>query len=310
LYVGDTGGQVWRIDLGDQIGAAGDAGSSGYVFADVGCGSTSATERIHNTSGICPAGTTRQDLRKFFYPPDVAMVKDVTFSNTPNYDLVAIGSGDREDPLDLLTTLNYTPVQEGVHNRMYAFRDYNYKTGKPEGTFPPSVITEKDMYDATDNLLGTLTGSALDDEINNNVKDKKGWYIDLMEKPDAVTLVNGLTTQWVGEKVLAKPVIFDGTLFFTTFIPANDSTAINTCKANEGEGRYYEVNYLNATPVANLRGGNDLDRYGIAGGGIPSEVIIVIREDGVSGLVGTSGGAKQVDPGGGTNRYKTFWWDE
>ena len=70
------------------------------------------------------------------------------------------------------------------------------------------------------------------------------------------------------------------------------------------------VNYLNAPPVADLRDSSGLDRYGIAGGGIPSEVIVVIREDGVSGLVGTSGGAKQVDPGGGTNRYKTFWWDE
>lgn len=311
LYVGDTGGQVWRIDLGYQIGAAGDAGSSGYVFADIGCGSTSGAQRIHDDNGDCPVTTTRQDLRKFFYPPDVAMVKDATYSASENYDLVAIGSGDREDPLDLLTTS--PSVKEAVHNRIYAFRDYDYKTGKPVATvdrpFPPDVITEKDMYDATDNKLGTLSGAALQTEINNNVKNKKGWYFDLMEASEE-TLVNGLTTKWVGEKVLAKPVIYNSTLFFTTFIPANDTTATHTCKANEGEGRYYEVNYLNAAPIGNLSGDSTPDRYGFAGGGIPSEVIIVIREGGVTGLVGTSGGAKQVDAGSGTNRYKTFWWDE
>ena len=43
LYVGDTRGQVFRIDLGSQINPSGstttakNGGSSGYVFADVGC---------------------------------------------------------------------------------------------------------------------------------------------------------------------------------------------------------------------------------------------------------------------------------
>lgn len=298
LYVGDTGGQLWRIDLGDQVGGTGTGGSSGYKFADIGC--TGGT-RADNC-----ALTTNQNRRKFFYPPDVAQVKDTAFSNDANYDLVTIGSGDREDPLDLLTT-NLSPVQEAVHNRIYAFRDYNYKTGAPATT--PSALTEANMYDATDNKLGTLTGTALQIEIDDNVKTSKGWYIDLKEA-SAIALTNGLTTTWVGEKVLAKTVIFDGVLFFTTFIPANDATAQTTCQANEGLGRYYELNYLTGTAAFDLDNDGTLDRFGVAGGGIPSEVIIVIRDGGVTGLVGTSGGAKQVAPGGGDTRYKTFWKDE
>lgn len=302
LYVGDTGGQLWRIDLGDQIGASSNDGSSGYIFADVGCnGSTRAAS--------CST-TSNQDRRKFFYAPDVAMVKDSNYSATANYDLVTIGSGDREDPLDLLTS-NLSPAQEAVHNRIYAFRDYNYRTGAPAST--PSALTDNttggDLYDATANNLGTMTGSTLQAEIDNYVKNSKGWYIDLKEASN-VTLTNGLTTRWVGEKVLAKTIVYNGTLFATTFIPANDSTAQNTCQANEGEGRYYELNYLNGSPLYDLDGDGTLDRHAIAGGGIPSEVIIVIRDGGVTGLVGTSGGAKQVTPGGSTNRYKTFWWDE
>lgn len=306
LYVGDTSGQLWRIDLGDQIGATAD-GSSGYVFADIGC-----TGGTRTTTTPCSA-TTNQNRRKFFYPPDVAQVKDTAFSSTINYDLVAIGSGDREDPLDLHTSTLIPLVdqmeKEAVHNRIYAFRDYNYKTGKPEGTFPPAALTDADLYDSTPNKLGTLTGATLQTEIDTNVKTSKGWYFDLKEKI-AITLTNGLTTTWVGEKVLAKTVIFDGVLFFTTFIPANDSTALTTCQANEGLGRYYQVNYLTGTAAYDLNGDGTLDRYGIAGGGIPSEVIIVIRDGGVTGLVGTSGGAKQVAPGGGDTRYKTYWYDE
>ena len=110
--------------------------------------------------------------------------------------------------------------------------------------------------------------------------------------------------------MLAKTLIYNGVLFFTTFIPANDSTALTTCQANEGLGRFYEVKYLTGEAAYDLDNNGSIDRFGIAGGGIPSEVIIVIRDGGVTGLVGTSGGAKQVVPGGGANRYKTFWVDE
>ena len=298
LYVGDTGGQLWRIDLGDQVGATGTGGSSGYKFADVGC-----TGDIRANS--C-AATAKQNLRKFFFAPDVAQVKDTVYSVSEDYDLVTIGSGDREDPLDLLTT-TLTPVAEAVHNRIYAFRDYDYKSGAPTTT--PSALTDASLYDATANNLGTLTGALLQTEIDINVKTKQGWYFDLKEA-NSVTLTNGLTTTWVGEKVLAKTLIFNGVLFFTTFIPANDSTAANTCQANEGEGRYYEVNLLTGAPMYDLTGDTTLDRFGIAGGGIPSEVIIVIRDGGVTGLVGTSGGAKQVNPGSPDSRKKTYWYDE
>src|SRR5690606_11719293 len=142
---------------------------------------------------------------------------------------------------------------------------------KPAST--PSPITEALLYDASDNLLGTLAGAALQAEIDNNVKDKKGWYIDLKE-PQSVTLTNGLTTRWVGEKGLAKTVIFAGVLYVSTFVPANDATAMTTCQANEGEGRVYALNYLTGTPVFDHDGDGDLDRYHSVGGGIPSEVIV------------------------------------
>ncbi|MEX2164109.1 MAG: hypothetical protein WD823_07690 [Sulfuricaulis sp.] len=305
LYVGDTGGQLWRIDLGDQIGAVSD-GSSGYMFADIGCDSTSTTQRVHDAAGACPVGATIQGMRKFFYPPDVAQVKDGLYSSNENYDLVAIGSGDREDPLDLLTS---KPTADfPVHNRIYAFRDYDYRSGAPTTT-PTTPITEFVMYDATADNLGTLTGAALQNEIDTKVKNSKGWFIDLVE-PSNVTLLNGLSSTWAGEKVLAKPIIFDGVLFVTTFFPANQNTVTSACLPNEGEARTYALKYLTGEANYDLDNDGSIERFAVVGGGIPSEVVIVIRDGGVTGLVGTSGGAGAVSVGGSPPRYKTFWWDE
>lgn len=305
LYVGDTGGQLWRIDLDSQVGAATDA-SSGYVFADVGCDSTGTSQRVHTAAGACPAATTDQGRRKLFYPPDVAMVKDETYSTDAYYDLVTIGSGDREDPLDLLTS---SPAADyPVLNRIYAFRDYNYQFGAP-GTTPATPLSEYDMYDATSNLLGTLTGAARQTEIDANVKDSNGWYFDLVES-SAVTLMNGLSSTSIGEKVLAKTVVFDGVLHFTTYVPANQSTVTAACTPNEGQARAYAVNYLTGEPAYDQDGDDSPDRFANIGGGIPSEVVIVIRDGGVTGLVGTSGGAAGVTVSDDVQRYKTYWWEE
>jgi type IV pilus assembly protein PilY1 len=307
IYVGDTGGQLWRIDLGDQLDTNANGGSAGFVFADVGCGSTGTTVRVHDTSGNCPSDTTNQARRKFFFPPDVAQVNDTNFSTTANYDLVTIASGDREDPLDLLTTQLATP-EEAVHNRLYAFRDYNYGYGPPVSAVSTITETTTDLYDATADNLGNFTGTALDSE-KTIIKSTRGFYIDLKE-PSSITLPNGITTTWVGEKGLAKTVIFGGVLYATTYVPANDMTAVQTCAAAEGQGRVYAINYLSGTPVFNLTGDSTLDRSKNAGGGIPSEPVIVIREGGTTGLVGTSGGAASVNTKSGGNKYRTYWYDE
>lgn len=298
LYVGDTAGQVWRIDLGDQLDTNQNGGTAGYVFADVGC---SGGLRADDCSA-----TSKQARRRFFYPPDVAQVSDSNFSTNPTYDLVTIASGNREDPLDLLTS-NLSPVEEAVHNRIYAFRDYKYKYGPPTPT--PSALTEGDLYDTTANKLGTLTGAALATEIAA-FKDKKGFYIDLVES-SAIALPNGLTTTWVGEKALAKTLIFGGILYVTTFTPANGASALQTCSASEGTGKVYALNYLSGVPAFDFDNDGTNDRFVEVGGGIPSEPIIVIREGGVTGLVGTSGGSEviEVGPGAG-DAYKTYWRDE
>jgi len=84
LYFGDTGGNVWRVDISD------------------------ATPSNWKVTKLASLGGTGTNARKFLFPPDVVYNND----STGTYDAVLIGSGDREHPFD--TT---------VVNRFYMLKD-------------------------------------------------------------------------------------------------------------------------------------------------------------------------------------------
>jgi len=297
LYVGDTRGQVFRIDLGDQINPSGstasqkNGGSSGYVFADIGC---TGGVRSNNCSG-----TAKYERRKFFYPPALIQARDATYSATADYDLIAIESGDREDPLDKLTEALGV---DRVHNRIYAFRDYNYQYGAPGST--PAALTESDLYNSTTNDLQDPSGAGYAAALAAIAAvGNKGWYVELKE----TTAPN-----WVGEKGLAEITVFNGVLYATTYTPPSGGVVVpGVCPPPaEGTARLYGLNYLTGAGYADLDGDGDVDRFIGIGGGIPSGLVIVIREGGASGIVGTSGGAKNPGIKSPLPRRPTFWYDE
>jgi len=115
LYVGDTGGNVWRVDLEPTAGNTPDKWQVTQLAA-LGC-----------STGVCASGTPK----KFFYPPDVVPAS--------GYDAVMIGSGDREHPL-------LSSAASSVTNRLYALSDLN--TGK-DGSSLTTPITEAKLFNAT-----------------------------------------------------------------------------------------------------------------------------------------------------------------
>lgn len=267
LYVGDMGGQLWRIDLGATL------------RGDVNAGSTGARLMVA-TDG---AAGTSTDNRKFFYPPDVAQITDSTFASVEDYDMVTIGSGDREDPLN--------PT---VHNHLYAVRD-TLISGKIPGDFTP--ITVGDLYDATENKI--QDGDDIEQvQALVDLRAKKGWYIDLID-----------VAGWKGEKALAGSVILNGVVYYTTYLPADPDASV--CTPQEGTGRLYAMNLLNAAAAIEQTGDGTLnkgDRAGELGGGIPSELVPVFQETGITALVGVGGGAAQPPLNIQRTHVKTFWY--
>ena len=89
LYVGDTGGQLWRFDIGNLNNTAGWTGKP-----------------------IFKSNQSASEKRKIFYPPDVSLES--------GYEWVYLGTGDRENPKQETGTVIF-PTQ----NRLYAIKDTN-----------------------------------------------------------------------------------------------------------------------------------------------------------------------------------------
>lgn len=123
---------------------------------------------------------------------------------------VNIGSGYRGHPLNKV-----------IDDRFYSFRTEDLGA---IGT----TLTEADLYDAT-----ALTQATTDQ--SEAVLEKKGWYIRLI--PD-------------GEKVLSRPLVIGGNLYFNTYEPKANQ---NSCQAATGITRAYRVNLLDSTSISTTR---------------------------------------------------------
>lgn len=274
LYVGDTGGQLWRIDLAPDLSAS------------------AGLKPIIGKLAVLSDSVDPADRRKIFYQPDVMRASDNQYSSDARYDMVMVVTGNRANPLST-----------EVVDRAYAIRDFNVDglsdsndDGLADGLTTiqgPLVSSTGDLFNATNDI--NPTGSDLSD-----LRSAKGWYVDLEES---------------GEKALARPVVIAGKMFFTTYLPDAVVAATN-CSLAEGGGRLYGLNVLNAAPVLNWDGlGDDTnlvknDRHQQLGSGIPSGVVTVYQEEGVTGLVGSGAGAKPFDPGAEFPRFRTYWYEE
>ncbi len=304
LYFGDLGGNVWRVDLGGALAPNDPDTTVVGQLADI------------SLSAGAVSGSLDTETRRFYHGADIVQVDDSTYSNENRYDYVIIGSGNRP-----------TPRNQTVHDRIYAFRDYlvdglidtNNDHLADSGTYPTLTNAECTgtgtstpcLYNATDNALqldnsGQPVDTTTFDADLPKIKESSGWFIDLVE-PDG---------QYIGEKALSRPVTLAGKLFFTTYTPQADPSG-DPCTLNEGDGRLYGLNILNAGALFtdwNSAGDSSApvraDRYMSTGGGVPSEAVPVFQKEGVTIIVGGGGGATSVNPNINLPRERTYWYQE
>lgn len=120
VYAGDTGGYVYRINVGTYNGTA---------FG----GSWTSNASASNIA-IANMGGTNQ-AKKFLNGPDVV--------ETATYNAVLIGTGDREHPL-----YEDYPCATGVQNQFYMIKDTPV-------AYPASPVTPTDLTDVSSNASAT-----------------------------------------------------------------------------------------------------------------------------------------------------------
>ena len=143
LYVGDMGGQLWRIDI-DNKSTGNNISATGGRIAD-----------------LAVDGDVNEN-RRFYNPPDVALILEE--GQAPYISIIA-ASGFRAHPL-----------QTDTHDRVYMIRDYDVYQVPTDYT----TVTEADLFDTTDNIIGE--GAQVDvDTAKASLNGAQGWYITFNE---------------------------------------------------------------------------------------------------------------------------------
>jgi len=280
VYVGDLGGQMWRFG---QV-ATDDAGNP-LSFPDCNENINTWVGQILFAAPTYVVGSTTY-MRKMFYPPSVTLEK--------GYDLVFMGTGDRENACDPTTAAD----------RIYVIKDTHEIT-----PLNPVPLTEADLVDVTDPAAAVPNLNHANGDVDLNDIYDQGWFIRLVDDYGANA----------GEKVLAQGVVFYKTFYVTTFSPNS-----NACVPG-GNANLYALNYLTGAPVIKFTdtdgdGDKDLTRSVILGGGIPSKPVTVITEKGtklfisvgstnpnaVSQSIGA--GIVSVDPLYPARNFFYLWW--
>ncbi|MBF0357983.1 MAG: hypothetical protein HQL70_05200 [Magnetococcales bacterium] len=157
-YFGDTGGNVWRIDM----------------KVDFDNWTVTKLAAVADTTTI-PAG-----LRKFLYAPDVVY--------GDGYDAVLLSSGDREHPLDVSVENRMYMFKDQAIGTTAAVDSVGISLSWP--------LTEGSLYDATTNCIGDVADCVgeTQSDAQTLLDGQRGWYIPLAagEKGvgNAITLNN------------------------------------------------------------------------------------------------------------------------
>jgi len=214
LYTGDTGGNVWRVDMPSDNPTGSDPWTV-FKLASLG-GDTNLTDR------------------RFFYEPSIVRtfitetiesqvaddegnISTVTVNQDIPYDAILLGSGDRSNPLGTDTD-----------DTFFMIKDRNIITQSFSGSSTPptpTAITISDLYDFTDDPFGNVSDEGRQ-ALSVAVSEKSGWYFDMTQD---------------GEKSTANAIVINNTVYFTTFTPPDLAQNQVSCVLPSGQGWLYAV---------------------------------------------------------------------
>ena len=260
LYVGDTHGQVWRVDL--------------PKYNDTNTDPTYRTQfredywTVTKFADLSGSGAT--DLR-FFHSLGVVQASD----SIGSHDIVAGGTGDRAHPQS--EGVANTGVDVVKQNWFFALKDRNTVTGSPGTTvFQYSNISAAGYIpDITSTCLNASDAGCQPAGAVN------GYRLKLEEN---------------GEKNLSPPLISAGFVTFTTYLP--EGTVDEASCVPLGRSRIYQVQLKNGAPAPFLHPDavegsyTETDRWidgyeGIDGGVVAVSPSVGINSSGTTFTIGS-----------------------
>jgi len=239
IYVGDSGANVWRMDL---------------------LGTDTSKWSLTKLANL--GGDTAETNRRFFTAPvivrtyknTVSEIEDTgeySFQNTA-YDGLLLGSGDRAHPASDTTTNDY----------YFNIHDYNVAPilfGTTGYSAKPNPLAESDFYEITNDPVANYEGDQIL-SVYAEMSANKGWVYKLND---------------LGEKSLGQGVVLDGSVYFTSFVP-NSTININCGIGDLGNGWLYKVDLHTGKNLFQEEDG--IERLDI-GAQVPDSLVIYSGED-------------------------------
>ena len=272
LYVGDTGGALWRVDLppGEDENQRRDHWLISKL-ADLGA---DAAE---------PGGSAERDLR-FFHAPELVQ----SFDAGGKFDGVLIHSGNRAHP-----------GEEVVENHLFYVKDREVISGSDKvmaenaALNPSGRYQFEDLAEQTGCVTGTEVLATAEGGLNcSQMPTPNGWKL-MYERP--------------GEKGLSRPLVDAGRVFATTYTPA----AATGCAPLEGQGHLYAIHLSDATALVGGVRVSDLGP-GIPANALHLGQSILLPGGGADLYDLDGDGkrdASQLLPSQAHRRYRVYWRD-
>jgi type IV pilus assembly protein PilY1 len=234
LYVGDMGGQVWRVDFTGPLKKGTDTNSVVGILAN-----------LSLEADALPENLLPEDKRQIMFRPQVALINDPEFS-AGEYVAVVLNTGDRENPL-----------AKHVHDRTYVLRDYDIAQGSMGPG--PVIRGNGDLRDVTSEIQ--------DEQVNVDALNQSstlGWYINLTESTGFIGEKGITEAQILISSKPEDPPIYT----FNSYTPSNLNVG-SACSVSLGQNRTYFINLLNGTGTGIIDASTQdrskyNDAYGIA----------------------------------------------
>jgi len=234
IYIPDTGGKLWRIDLYNLDSERKD--TLGLPDTD----DSRLDWSVHLVANLGRhESNTLVDDRRFFNQVDYVQTRD----DTGNFDALIISSGHRNNP-----------NEQDINNRMYMIKDNNINSYKfqasacPTSGSPPiqddpackvNPVVKTNLGGGSTAALTDVTSSALSAASTN------GWRLNLYDA--------SATSR---KKTLGSSVTINGVIYMTAFKPTVDT---NQCTLSSGTSYVYQLDLHSSGGVSDLDGDGDID---------------------------------------------------
>ncbi|TMO70486.1 pilus assembly protein [Pseudoalteromonas aurantia] len=215
IYMADTGGGVWRIDMPGPNPNDGGEPWTHFKLAQLGGNSASSDRRFYSTPIIA---------RTYFNKVSVTESGSTSVKTRKKipYDAILLGSGNRT-----------RPASSSAIDYLFMIRDKNTVTKSFEDGDIPDIIKMKDLFNVSQDPFSKKFAD-LDKftDLEADLGKFQGWKYKLS----------------TSEKSLSAASVAGGVAYFTSFSPPGTS---NKCEVEAGSGKLYAFHLHYGTKVFN-----------------------------------------------------------